>query len=162
MQYTVTYKGPSKLKTQLQYIWHLYKGKGQIVWSLQDHGNTNLPLKEDNLCITVKLHQNWLIPKCQLFRGFTIYVMYVCTYRRWKPTKSRGVMPTHHSRACSKLAKDWQQTWHQLRWSECHRTSLCRFTRDLLQRDVWEVAAKYTPCIMEWHICGRRDWVVVR
>ena len=25
------------------------------MWSLQDHGNTNLPLKEDNLSITVKL-----------------------------------------------------------------------------------------------------------
>ena len=29
--------------------------KGQVLWSLQDHGNTILPLQEDNLCITVKL-----------------------------------------------------------------------------------------------------------
>ena len=26
--------------------------------NLQDHGNTILPLKEDNLCVTVKLYQN--------------------------------------------------------------------------------------------------------
>ena len=32
---------------------HLYKG--QALWSLQDHGNTILPLKEDNLSIAVKL-----------------------------------------------------------------------------------------------------------
>ena len=32
--------------------------KGQDLWSLQDHNNTMLPLKEDNLCITVTLHQN--------------------------------------------------------------------------------------------------------
>ena len=29
--------------------------KGQALWSLQDHGNTILPLKEDNFSITVKL-----------------------------------------------------------------------------------------------------------
>ena len=29
--------------------------KGQALWSLQDHGNTILPLKEDNLSITIKL-----------------------------------------------------------------------------------------------------------
>ena len=29
--------------------------KGQALWPLQDHGNTILPLKEDNLSITVKL-----------------------------------------------------------------------------------------------------------
>ena len=32
---------------------HLYKE--QALWSLQDHGNTMLHLKEDNLSITVKL-----------------------------------------------------------------------------------------------------------
>ena len=26
--------------------------------TVQDHGNTILPLKKDNLCITVKPHQN--------------------------------------------------------------------------------------------------------
>ena len=33
-------------------------------------GNTILPLKEDNLCIIVKLHQ---FPKCPLFRSSTVY-----------------------------------------------------------------------------------------
>ena len=37
--------------------------KGQVLWSLQDHGNTILPLKEDNLCITVKLCQKLAGPK---------------------------------------------------------------------------------------------------
>ena len=34
---------------------HLALYKGQALWSLQDHGNTILPLKEDNLSVTVKL-----------------------------------------------------------------------------------------------------------
>ena len=32
--------------------------KGQILWSLQYHGNTILPLKEDNLSITVNYAKN--------------------------------------------------------------------------------------------------------
>ena len=46
--------------------------KGQILWSLQYHGNTILPLKEDNLSITVKSCQKLLVPKCPLFRGSTV------------------------------------------------------------------------------------------
>ena len=48
---------------------HLYKE--QALWSLQDHGNTILPLREDNLSITIKLAG----PKCPLFRSFTVYTV---------------------------------------------------------------------------------------
>ena len=48
--------------------------KGQILQSLQDHGITILPLKEDNLSITVKLCQKLLVPKCPLFKGSTVFL----------------------------------------------------------------------------------------
>ena len=41
---------------------------GQALWSLLDLSNTILPLKVDNLCITVKLHHR---SQCLLFK----YVM---------------------------------------------------------------------------------------
>ena len=44
-------KGHSEYRKQ--FISPLYKG--QVLWSLQDHGNTISPLKKDNPCITAKL-----------------------------------------------------------------------------------------------------------
>ena len=46
------------LKDTLNKGHNTFNLKGQVLWSLQDHGNTILPLKEDNLCIAVKLYQN--------------------------------------------------------------------------------------------------------
>jgi len=36
------------------------------------HANTFLPLKEENLYITAKITQKWLVPKCPLQRGSTV------------------------------------------------------------------------------------------
>ena len=50
-------------------------------WSLQDHGYTILPLKDDNLSITVNLCQKLLVPKCPLFRGSTVHAnVYIFTH----------------------------------------------------------------------------------
>jgi len=36
------------------------------------HANTFLPLKEENLYITAKMTQKWLVPRCPLWRGSTV------------------------------------------------------------------------------------------
>jgi len=36
------------------------------------HANTFLPLKDENLYITAKMTQKWLVPKCPLLRGSTV------------------------------------------------------------------------------------------
>ena len=41
-----------------------------------------LPLREDNLCITVKLCQNWLVPKYALFKSFTVFVTCVISHSK--------------------------------------------------------------------------------
>ena len=54
-----------------------HKGHKTFDLSVKDKfcGNTILPLKEDNISITVKLCQKLLVPKCPLFRGSSIIVI---------------------------------------------------------------------------------------
>ena len=71
--YIATVKGPSELQSYYITIILLPIYKGQILWSLHNHGNTILLLNENNLCriynsiITAKV-----ITKYPLFRVSTV------------------------------------------------------------------------------------------
>lgn len=54
--------------------------KAQILYSQQNHVNTILTLKEDKL---LKLHQNWLIPRCPLNRGSTTVGTIILVTTEW-------------------------------------------------------------------------------
>jgi len=63
-------KALSKLRTQLvQKNLRSYWGR-----VLQFQANTFLPLKEENLYMTAKMTQKWLVPKCPLLRGSTVHM----------------------------------------------------------------------------------------
>jgi len=62
LQWNLSLKGLSELSTQ-------YKKppyEGQVLQYQWHHANTFLPLKEENLYITAKMTQKWLVPKCPL------------------------------------------------------------------------------------------------
>ena len=63
IQYSGTsLKGLSELRTQYKKPPQL----GQVLQPQWYHANTFLPLKEENLYITAKMTQKWLVPKCPL------------------------------------------------------------------------------------------------
>ena len=59
------------------------------MWFLQDHDNAILPLQGDNLCITLTLHQNLLVPGThylevslysEIAHNVTRWYMYIHSY----------------------------------------------------------------------------------
>ena len=73
--YIATVKGPSELQSYYITIILLPLCKGQILWSLHDHDNTVLLLKENNLCIYKSIITAKVITKYPLFRVSTVCLL---------------------------------------------------------------------------------------